>query len=199
MKQALIVIAAAASLAVSGAGAAVIYSGTAAQAGGAQTVLTLDSAFGWSVESGCVRWNGSSSVAGGGCYGGGMWGGDEVTGGGRTQAITVGSAGIDAAGDVSILFRAQEPPGHTGITVNNLVLRVYSPAGSMLFTSGNMAQPVTFASTAGSTYYVFRLDAGDQAAPASAFANPSNRIGLAALVSGAGCGRKQSRQQRRLG
>jgi hypothetical protein len=188
MRHTLIVTVATALLAVSQAGAAVIYTGTTTQVAGAQTVLTLDSNYGWSTESGCVGWNGSTSVAGGSCYGAGIWGGDEITSGGQTQTITLESAGIDSAGDVMILFRARENAGQAGITINNLVLRVYTSAGSVLFTSGNLAAPVVFASTNSSTYYVFRLDAGDQAAAGNAFANPSNRIGLAALVSGAGGG-----------
>lgn len=188
MKHSLIVTAATAFFAVSQAGAAVIYTGTTTQAAGAQTVLTLDSDYGWSTESGCVRWNGSTSVAGGSCYGAGIWGGDEITGGGQTQTITLGSAGIDSASDVTILFRARESAGQTGISVDNLVLRVYTSAGTVLFTTGNLAAPAVFTHTNSSTYYVFRLDAGDQAAAGSAFANPSNRIGLAALVSGASGG-----------
>ena len=112
-----------------------------------------------------------------------------MTGAGQIGTPTLGTIGATSASDLRIVFNASEPAADD-ITLNNLVLTLYSPTGTVLFTSGPSGPfvfPTTFSGT-GNSGYLFGLDA-IQAAQAQAaafgpgFAN--NRIGLGASLSNA--------------
>lgn len=152
--------------------------------GAVNTVLTLQSPGNSTVESGSV-----ALAAGGGSD---VITGNAMTGASQSLTRTIGALGITSAADLRVVFNANEPssPAQRGITLDNLVLNIYSPTGSLLFTSGAFT-PVNFADTfsgVGNSGYIFALDAA-QAAQAQAqafgagFAN--NRIGLSASASNA--------------
>ena len=157
--------------------------------GAVNTILTIQSPGATTSERGCV---GRSSIFG--CPGetlsttangdliGGPLGGNELTGASQTLTRTIGSLGIDQAANLRVVFNAQEPgnAADNSITLNQLVLAIYSSAGVGLFTSlsGGPFTPHTFTDTqtgAGNSGFVYRLDAVEAAA-AQAFFPPE--IGL---------------------
>ena len=105
----------------------------------------------------------------------------------QSQTRTLGDLGIVSASSLRVVFNASEPAGNS-ISLDNLVLNIYSPTGAVLFTSGAfsaVAFPDTFTGT-GNSGFVFRLDASQAAAAQLAafggsFAN--NRVGLSAAAS----------------
>ena len=147
--------------------------------GAVSTILTIQAtgqAMG-GAESGSVTWNGSADVLGGA---------DVKTGASQTLTRTVGSLGITDAGQIGIVFNADQPAGGP-ITLTNLHLIIDSASGTQLFDSGAFTT-TAFSSTQngiGKSGAVFELDAaGIAAANASgAFASSSNRIGLVAMAS----------------
>jgi hypothetical protein len=106
-----------------------------------------------------------------------------------TQLQTLSNIGATSAANLRIVFNAAEPSGD-GISLDNLVLNIWDPNGSLLFTTGDLPAPVAFLSTdpgVGNAGFSFKLDPVQAAlaqtqAFAGSFAN--NRIGLAARVSG---------------
>jgi hypothetical protein len=150
-----------------------------------ETVLTLQSPAATTIETGCVALSGASSTT----VGCGFVDSAVKTGAGQIGTPTLGSLGITSAADIAVLFNATEPAGN-GITLNNLVLTIYSPTGAVLFTSGPSATYV-FPSTApgvGSAGFLFALDAMQaNEAQAAAFGAGSqdNRIGLGTSLSDA--------------
>lgn len=150
------------------------FSGTGL--GAVNTILTINSPANTSFESGSVAFGNVTS-------------GDAMTGSSQTQTRTLGELGVSSASSLRVVFNALEP-GNTdnGITLSDLVLNIYSPSGSLLFTSGAFT-PVNFADTftgAGNSGFVFALDATQQAAAAAAFGAgfQNNVLGLSAT---AGC------------
>lgn len=117
------------------------------------------------------------------------WGGDELPGASLTHTRTLSEIGISSPSDLRILFLPLEPVGGS-IAVDDLVVGVFSPEGTSLYTSG----PFTLLAVDGPppghpAVYVFRLDEAGLAAVADgAFSSPFNRIGLAATVTYAGGG-----------
>lgn len=151
------------------------------------TVLTIQNS---PSESGCVAWNGAD-VKGAAACPPGITGGDEQTA--QTETRTVSEIGLTDAADLRIVFNASETD--EAIILNNLVLRIFSPAGALIYTSGAFT-PVDFTDLThgvGSSGQVFKLDAAQITAAnsAGAFSNPLNRIGLAATA-GVGTGAQQS-------
>jgi len=146
--------------------------------GSVNTVLTINSP-------------GSSTFATGGVSFGDVVTGDAMTGGSQTQTRTLGELGITSASTLRVVFNPQEPGGDaSGITLQDLQLSIFSPTGSVLFTSGSFTSQ-TFASTlpgvGNASLFVFALDAAQQVEAAAAFgaAFESNIVGLSASV---GCG-----------
>jgi hypothetical protein len=89
-----------------------------------------------------------------------------------------------------IVFRPEEPnnPDGRSITLDQMVLGIFSSTGSTLFTAelgSPLVIPDADPSHPGPTGFVFRLQTDDLAAAAAAFSSEANRIGLAASVSGA--------------
>ena len=116
--------------------------------------------------------------------------GDAKTGTSQTQLRTLDELGVSSASNLRIVFNASEPGGN-GITLNDLVLNIYSPTGTVLWSSGAFVA-VSFADTmtgVGNSGFVFGLDAEQAAAAqAAAFSGGSfgaNRLGLSASASGA--------------
>jgi hypothetical protein len=151
------------------------FSGTGL--GAVNTILTVSSPGNSTFESGSVAF-------------GDVITGDAKTGNSQTQARTLGQLGITSAASLRVVLNALEPGnGANGITLDNLVLNIYSPTGSVLFTSGAFT-PITFADTktgAGNSGFVFALDSTQQAAAAAAFGTgfQNNVVGLTATL---GCG-----------
>ena len=139
--------------------------------GAVSTILTIQATGG--SESGSVTWNGTTDVIGG----------DAKTGASQTLTRSLGSLGITNAGQVAVVFNADQPAGGA-ITLTNLHLIVTSAAGATLFDSGAFtATSFTGTQTGiGKSGAVFELDAATIAAAnaAGVFANASNRIGLTA-------------------
>ncbi len=160
--------------------ASLIFDSTTTQSGtglgAVSTILTIQAtgrAMG-GPESGSVTWNGSADVTGGP---------DVKTGASQTLTRTIGSLGLTDAGQIAIVFNADQPSGGP-ITLSDLHLIIDSPSGTQLFDSGSFTS-VDFASTQngiGKSGAVFVLDSTQvQAAnTAGAFGNSSNRIGLSA-------------------
>ena len=150
------------------------FSGTGL--GSVNTILTLSSPANTSFESGSVAFNDVVN-------------GDVKTGNSQTQTRTLGDLGVTSAANLRVVFNGLEPGnGDNGITLSDLVLTIYSPTGTVLFTSGPFTLD-NFADTqtgAGNSGFVFALDAAQQAAAAAAFGAgfQDNVVGLSAT---AGC------------
>jgi len=149
------------------------FSGTGL--GAVNTVLTIISPANSTFESGSVSF-------------GNVVSGDALTGMSQTQTRSLGELGISSASDLRVVFNAIEPinTADQGITLGDLVLSIYSPTGTLLFTSGAFT-PVNFTDTmagAGNSGFVFGLDAAQQAAAAAAFGSADNIVTLSAA---AGC------------
>jgi hypothetical protein len=107
--------------------------------GNAPRMLTVQSTGNTPAESGCVGFaGGSMSVGTTGCSGMGAFapaGGDEPNPHGsfpKFNAPTLGSLGYTNASQIQILFDATEPGSTTSLTMNQLVLKIYSPTGKLL-------------------------------------------------------------------
>ncbi|HVF33866.1 MAG TPA: IPTL-CTERM sorting domain-containing protein [Candidatus Saccharimonadia bacterium] len=153
--------------------------------GAVNTILTFGDT---PIESGCVGRGASVDVIGPAACRGGNVGGDESTGD-STQTRSLLQLGVTSPDNLRVVFNANE--SNSGpISLDNLVLSIYSDTGTLLFSSGPFT-PIFFAATAsgtGTSGYVFRLDAADAAAAAPFFANPLNRIGLSATATQADAG-----------
>jgi len=132
-------------------------------------------------EAGCVAFG---DVTGNpACFGTVATGGDEKP---QTQTRTVAQSGATSAGAFVVVLNAGEPSGNS-ITVEDLSVRFYSPAGAVLYTA-SLDTPVSFLDTlqgVGQSGFAFVLDPlqAAQAQAAGAFANPLNVIGLSASLS----------------
>ena len=181
-RHVLFVGAAAALLLAAPAKASLIFDSTTTQTGtglgAVSTILTIQATgqgMGGS-ETGIVTWNGSADVTGGA---------DVKTGASQTLTRTIGSLGLTDAGQIAIVFNADQPSGGA-ITLSDLHLIIDSPTGTQLFESGAFTA-VPFASTQngiGQSGAVFELDAAQVTAAnaAGAFSNANNRIGLSATA-----------------
>jgi len=158
--------------------------------GNVTTALTLQSPGGSSVESGCVGWNGAATFTGpGACSGaapGFVYTGIEQA---QNNAWSVTQAGSPTnAGQIRIVFNAAEPQSGPGapITLDHLFLTIWSPTGTLLYTSGDLTpRPQFFAQTqqgVGVSGEVFGLDGVDvNGINAGGFLNnPDNHFGLMA-------------------
>jgi hypothetical protein len=145
--------------------------------GAVNTVLTITSPANSTFESGAVGIDGSGNQF--------MTGDTQA----QTMARTIGSLGVTSASDLRVVFNASEPAGGS-ITLDDLVLNIYSASGSVLFTSAAFT-PVSFDSTntgTGNSGFVFGLSATDAASAQSlAFGTgfEGNYVGLSAAASDA--------------
>jgi hypothetical protein len=145
--------------------------------GAVNTILTLQATGNGSTETGAVSWNGTSDVITG----------DAKTGASQTQTRTLGSLGITSASTLRVIFNANESANDLSISLDSLVLNIYNPGGTLLFTSGPASQFFSNVQQGtGNSGFVFGLD-GAQAAAAqtAAFggAFQNNRVGITSSLS----------------
>lgn len=143
--------------------------------GAVSTVLTLASPGSTTSEQGAVFWNGSANQTSG-----------------NTQALnstyTFSQLGITSASQIGIVFNAAEPGNDAAVNLASLVLSIYNPAGTSVFSSGTVSCPSNptcsltnlFTGT-GNSGFLFALDAA-QALQAQPFVIGTNRLALAATV-----------------
>ncbi|MFC4932268.1 PEP-CTERM sorting domain-containing protein [Massilia sp. GCM10023247] len=147
--------------------------------GNVNTVLTLQNNNQTGLTSGAVMRSGGSDTTTGTVQPGGV----------HNSTYSFGELNVTNAGDLLFVFNAAEP-GNTatnGVTLESLVLSIYSDTGGTALYTASLPNPITFATTEtgiGRSGFTFALDA-TQAAEAQAFLSPTSRIGLAASLSGA--------------
>ena len=141
------------------------------------TVLTVGAKVS---ESGCVGYSAGGDVLGAAACPAGFTGGDEKTGASQTQTRTISQLGLTTATDLRIVLNVNESTGNV-VSMPNLVLTIYAPSGTLLFTSGPFTPPTFPMLHSGGTTvgYVFQLDS-TQAAQAQLVFAGTNRVGLAA-------------------
>lgn len=157
--------------------------------GAVNTVLTIEGPP-EGAESGCVAFDGSMDVIGPAACPAGISGGDEQA---QTQTRSIAEVGVTSAFNLRVVFNYQEPQGDPeadDISLDEVVLTIFDTEGNVCFTSGPF-DPIAFEepfSGIGNAGFVFRLDAQQAAAAQPCFAEPANRIGLAAALTGADSG-----------
>jgi hypothetical protein len=178
-----------------------IATGVGAGIGSSNIILTIQNT---PTEQGCVGWSGVANVVGSAACPGGLSpaivGGNEKTGNSQTQTQLVSGTGALSGQSLVVILNMSEPAG-TLFTIGNLSLTIYSPAGAVLYNSGNLfGASVTENSSLqsqGTLGFGFLLDSV-QATAISPFictnalitgcagianaANANNRIGLATLL-----------------
>lgn len=156
------------------------FSGTGL--GAVNTILTMQSPASTSFESASVGLDGSGTE---------VITGDALTGASQTQVRSISTLGLTSAANLRVVFNGIEPgnPAEDSISVDDLVLNIYSPTGTVLFSSGVFV-PILFPDTfqgAGNSGFVFGLDPLQAAAAqASAFTGigfGNNLIGISATAS----------------
>lgn len=146
--------------------------------GSVNTILTIQATGNNTTEAGSVSWNGSADVISG----------DAKTGASQTQTRSLSELGITSASELRVVFNASEATSDPSIQLDNLVLNIFSPTGTLLFSSGAFSG-LFFADTetgTGNSGFVFGLDAAQAAAAQTAAfggAFGSNRVGLSASAS----------------
>jgi hypothetical protein len=148
--------------------------------GAVSTVLTLadNSGQGCCTSTGAVAYNGSTDVLSG-----------DAQAGALSQTWALGDLAWTSASTARIVFNANEPAGN-GITLDNLVMTIYSSTGVALWNSGAFAG-YTFGATnngIGNAGELFGLDAAQTLAANAYFGDATNRIGLLATISDAAGG-----------
>jgi hypothetical protein len=163
--------------------AAMIYAGavdmTGTGLGHVPTILTMQQK---GNESGCVSFDGSGDVLGALACVGGNDGGDEKTGASQTLTRSFSDIGVSAASDLVVIFNPSQPAGGE-INLANLTLSIFSPSGTLLFSSGAFTA-MEFDQTdkgTGKSGFAFRLDDQD-AVLAAPFVSAGNRMGLSATA-----------------
>lgn len=112
--------------------------------------------------------------------------GDAKTGASQTLVRSLSGLGVTTAADLRIVFNPNEPAGGS-IDLNDLLLTIYSPTGTVLFDSG-VFSPISFSETfsgTGNSGFMFGLDSTQAAqAQSAAFSGDfgSNLVGLSATV-----------------
>jgi uncharacterized repeat protein (TIGR01451 family) len=154
--------------------------------GAVQTALTVT---GGGNESGCVSWNGSVDVIGSNCPPGhpAITGGDEQAS--QSQSRTLGETGIDDVDNFRVVLNPNE--NDDDVVVEDIVVRFYSPTGTLLFTSpltaASRGQLLTgdFVGTGSSGLVLYALDLTQRAQVESLgiFDNPNNRVTVSATLS----------------
>jgi hypothetical protein len=113
--------------------------------------------------------------------------GDAKTGASQTLTRSLSQLGVTSAANLRIIFNPVEPGNveTNGITLQNLVLSIYSSSGGLLWDSGPFA-PITYTATevgTGNAGFGFRLDSAQAAAAqiaAFGLGFGTNRVGLLA-------------------
>ena len=154
--------------------------------GAVQTVLTVT---GGGNESGCVSWNGSVDVIGSNCPPGhpAITGGDEQAA--QSQSRTLAETGIDDVDNFRVVLNPNE--NDDDVIVEDIVVRFFSPTGTLLFTSplaaAERGQMLTgdFGGTGSSGLVLYALDLAQRAQVESLgiFDNPNNRVTVSGTLS----------------
>jgi uncharacterized repeat protein (TIGR01451 family) len=155
--------------------------------GAVNTVLTVQNE---PTEAGCVApddTGATDTAAATACaFFPGISGSDTTS---TNEVRTLAEVGVTSAFNLRVVFNYNEN-NTDDITLENLVLGIFSPDGTVLFTSEPFT-PVTFTEPfngTGTSGFVFRLDTQQAAAAQQFFANPNNLIGLAAELSQSSAG-----------
>ena len=147
--------------------------------GNVKTVLTLDNNRDGTGTGSVTREGGADKTNG-----------DAKKGASQSLTRSFGSLNITQADQLQFVFNASEPgkASTNGIVLEDLVFSIYSDEGGVpLYTTSLFKDSITYAGTEsgiGNFGYVFVLDAASLIA-AQNFISATNRIGLAASVSGA--------------
>lgn len=158
--------------------------------GAVNTVLTVQTTGGATTESGCVAYDGTGDVVGPSACPAGIAGGDEQA---SSQTRSLSEVGLSSAYNFRLVFNyneTQSGPLVDNIVIDDLQATIYNTDGSVCFTSGAFSPDAyrePFSGT-GNAGFVYRLDAEQAAQAEPCFADPANRIGLAASLSGADSG-----------
>lgn len=147
--------------------------------GNVDTVLTLQNDNQSGLTSGAVMRTGGTDTTTGNVQPGGV----------HNSTYSFGELNITSAGDLLFVFNATEPGNIStnGVTLESLVLSIYSDTGGTALFTAELEDPVTFGTTetgVGRSGFTFALD-GPQADAAQEFVSATNRIGLAASLSAA--------------
>lgn len=152
--------------------------------GSVATVLTLASPGSSTTETGCIAPDGSATC--------GFLNANVQSGASQTQIQPLSAFPGLSGSNFRLFLNAAEPGNDNTITINNLVVRLYSSAGAQVFTSANLAAPITLTNTLtglGNFGFIFGLSAPDAAAFQTALlANPTGSIGAGANISNASGG-----------
>jgi hypothetical protein len=145
--------------------------------GAVNTILTVQAQGNGTTEAGAVSWNGTTDIITG----------NAKTGASQTQTRTLGDLGVTSASTLRVVFNANESRNDLSISLDSLVLNIYSAAGALLFSSGPVSHLFSdITQGTGNSGYVFALD-GAQAATAqsTAFSGAfqTNRVGLSTSLS----------------
>jgi hypothetical protein len=144
--------------------------------GAVNTILTIQNT---GTESGSVGLNSSGEQ---------VITGDAKTGASQTQLLSLAEIGATSAAELQIVFNAVEPDNaENSISLDNLVLSIFDPSGTVLFTSDAFS-PITFDDTfngTGQSGFVFGLSDAEASAAQSAFSGDfgANLVGLSATAS----------------
>lgn len=166
------------------------YQGTGL--GAVNTILTMQSHANSTEASGCVSWNGGGNTIGASaCNGAYNIGGSEKTGASQTKTVELGVTGARTASELYVVYNSLEPSADSkkSITLQNIVLQLYAPNGTMLFAStdaNSRLYPSTYPGT-GNSGFLYRLDEADINRANIALAGyqfNSIRAGLSATVLG---------------
>lgn len=153
--------------------------------GAVNTVLTFQSPANSSTETGCVAYNGTTSVTTG-C---GFANSTVLNGQSQTNTPTLGSVGISSAANIGLVLNASEPAGNS-LGIDQVVLNLYSSTGTNIFSAAcsncNVVAPSTLSGT-GSSGFLFLLDSAQAATANTAINNNggfgSVRIGVGSSLS----------------
>lgn len=152
--------------------------------GSVATVLTLSSPGGSTTETGCVAPDGLNSC--------GFVNSNVQTGSSQTQTQMLSAFPGLTGSNFRLFLNAAEPGNDNTITVNNLVVRLYSSSGTQVFSSTNFAAPMTLTNTLsgiGNFGFIFGLSGPDATAlQAAILANPNGSFGVGANISDASGG-----------
>jgi len=157
------------------------------------TVLTIQN---MDTASGCVGFMGGSDLSGLAACPGGFTGsgGNEVGTAMQTGTRTIAqlnAAGITTSSNLLLVFHPSELGGGS-ITIQDLALTFFNVTTDNTFTATLPGTPMNFASTSagssGNTGFAFRLDDFEAGLAAEFFANPANRVGGAATITGSAGG-----------
>lgn len=152
--------------------------------GSVATVLTLQSPANGTAESGCIAPSGTASC--------GFTNLGVQSGASQTLVRPVSQFPGLTGSSFRLFFNGSEPGNDASLTVNNLVVRLYSSTGTQVFTSQNLPAPINLSDVlngTGNFGYLFGLSAPDAALFQTALtANAGAVIGVGASITNASGG-----------